>query len=240
MQYLVAFNWDVLNSEYIIVAWFRKGALYMTSKQFDYNYRWTILLGIKSDKSTRAIAQSLECSLSSVFRELERIWILNEPSYYHNRMPECLHIKKSPWICTGWISFRSCKKLKYRYDPSTDKQTYEKSLHDPTDKSAPVLPDSHIYHIITPLIRDNGQSVARVFHSHSESLGILIFTLYRYIDNNRLTCARTLIFLPMSEIQSIRRSDVETTLSLPVRKTVKIVFILLFSHTWWRIQKCLS
>ena len=209
----------------------------MTSKHFDYNDRCTIQLEIKSEKSIHAIAQFLKCSLSSVSRELERIRILDEPSYYHNRMPECLRIMKSPWICTGWISFWSCKKLKYRYDPSTAQQTYEKTLHNPTDKSAQVLPDS-IYHIITPLIRDNGQSVAHVFHSHSESLVISWSTLYRYIDNNRLIWARTLIFLPMSDIQSIRRSDVETTLSLPVRKTVKIVIILLFSHTWWRIQKC--
>lgn len=46
---------------------------------------------------------------------------------------------------------------------------------------------THIDHIITPLIRDNGQSVAHVFHSHSESLGISRSTLYQYINDNRLT-----------------------------------------------------
>ena len=42
----------------------------MTSKHFDYNDRCTILLGIKSCKSVRAIAHSLDCSPSSVSREL--------------------------------------------------------------------------------------------------------------------------------------------------------------------------
>ena len=42
---------------------------------------------------------------------------------------------------------------------------------------------AHIDHIITPLIRDNGQSVAHVFHSNSESLGISRSTLYQYIND---------------------------------------------------------
>lgn len=130
----------------------------MTSKHFDYNDRCTILLGIKSCKSVRAIAHSLDCSPSSVSRELQRNRVLDEPSYYHSKMPECLRVIKSPWICNGCINFRSCKKLKYRYDPSIAQQAYEMSLHESRRKIRTGSSRlAHIDHIITPLIRDNSQ-----------------------------------------------------------------------------------
>lgn len=85
----------------------------MTSKHFDYNDRCTILLGIKSCKSVRAIAHSLDCSPSSVSRELQRNRALDEPSYYHSKMPECLRGFVTDVSISGPV-----KKLKYRYDPS--------------------------------------------------------------------------------------------------------------------------
>lgn len=155
----------------------------MTSKHFDYNDRCTILLGIKSCKSVRAIAHSLDCSPSSVSRELQRNRVLDEPSYYHSKMTECLRGFVTDVSISGPV-----KKLKYRYDPSIAQQAYEKSPHESRRKIRTGSSElAHIDLIITPLIRDNGQSVAHVFHSHSESLGISRSTLYQYIDDNRLT-----------------------------------------------------
>lgn len=166
----------------------KKGVFYMTSKHFTIDDRVSILYGVSNNLSIRSIASSVNASPSTVSRELEKHRILDEPSSYRNKLPDCPRTSKAPWVCNGCDNFKHCRKLKFRYIPSRAQKDYEDTLHDSRKKVRTGSEGlKHIDHIVTPLIRDNGQSVSHVFHTHSKILGISRSTLYRYIDDNRLT-----------------------------------------------------
>lgn len=161
---------------------------FMTSKHFTTEDRILILNGVSNNLSIRSIALSVHSSPSSVSRELENHRILDSSNSYRNKLPNCSRILKAPWVCNGCDNFKHCHNLKYRYIPSQAQQKYESTLRESRKKIRTGSDGlKHIDKIVTPLIRDNGQSVSHVFHSHSESLGISRSTLYRYIDDNRLT-----------------------------------------------------
>ena len=166
----------------------KKGDIIMSGKHFTIDERYTILEGVKNNLSIRSIAKNVNSSPSTVSRELEKHRELDTPGAFKTTVPTCTRVTSAPWICNGCKKISACKKRKYKYNPKYAQQTYERTLHDSRQKiRTGSIGLSHIDHIITPLIRDKGQSLAHVYATHADELGISRSTCYRYIDNNLLT-----------------------------------------------------
>ena len=185
----------------------RKVIGHMTNKHFNIEDRYMIFEGVSKNLSMRKIADFVNASASTVSRELEKHRVLDTKSSFNKRMPKCTRILKAPWICNGCPNFSTCRNLKYRYSPSAAQQAYEATLHESRRKIRTGSTGiHHIDHIVTPLIRDQGQTIAHVFNNHSDELGISRSTFYRYVDDGKLT---------------IRNIDLPERVRFPKRSKIK-------------------
>ena len=160
----------------------------MASRHFTLDDRQHIYEGICKGLSIRSIAHNLGVSPSTVSRELEKHRILDQNGSFKKNGAPCERVLKAPWICNGCKSFANCRKRKYRYSPARAQSAYEATLHEVRRKIRTGSDGlNHIDHIVTPLVRDQGQTVAHIYNTYGDEIGISKSTLYRYIDDNRLT-----------------------------------------------------
>ena len=160
----------------------------MANRHFTLDDRQQIYEGICKVLSIRSIAHNLGVSPSTVSRELEKHRILDQNGSFKKNGAPCERVLKAPWICNGCKSFANCRKRKYRYSPARAQSAYEATLHEVRRKIRTGSDElNHIDHIVTPLVRDQGQTVAHIYNTYGDEIGISKSTLYRYIDDNRLT-----------------------------------------------------
>lgn len=160
----------------------------MSGKHFTLEDRINILMHVKQNHSMRMIATALNASASTVSRELKKHRILDEYSSFHSITPTCNRIMKAPWICNGCPRFSACRKRKYRYIPAQAHSTYESTLHLSREKIRTGEKGLRFLdNLVMPLIRDQRQTVAHVFSTHGEQMGISRSTFYRYVNDNKLT-----------------------------------------------------
>ena len=157
------------------------------SHHFSLEDRIVILQGIMNHSSIRAIASKLNASPSSVSRELKLHRFLTPPSFVMHNPPSCPRVLKAPWICDGCAHLTHCSHRKFRYSPRNSQLDYEKLLHDCRRKVRTGSAGfDHINQIITPLVRDQKQTMGHIYATHAEELGISRSTCYRYIGQNLL------------------------------------------------------
>lgn len=153
---------------------------------FSLDDRAVILQGVLNHCSIRHIAAKLKVSPSSVSRELKVHRSLSDNISKSSGIL-CTRIIKAPWVCDGCPNLAHCGHRKYRYSPQQAQRIYEEQLHSCRRKvrTGSVGLD-HINHVLTPLIRDQKQTLGHIYASHAEELGISRSTCYRYIDQNLL------------------------------------------------------
>ena len=160
----------------------------MANRHFTLDDRQQIYEGICKGLSIRSIAHNLGVSPSTVSRELEKHRILDQNGSFKKKGALCERVLKVPWICNGCKSFSNCRKRKYRYSPARVQSAYEATLHEVRRKIRTGSDRlNHIDHIVTPLIRDQSQTVAHIYNTYGDEIGISKSTLYRYFDENLLT-----------------------------------------------------
>ena len=209
----------------------------MASRHFTLDDRQQIYEGICKGLSIRTIAHNLGVSPSTVSRELEKHRILDQNGSFKKNGAPCERVLKAPWICNGCKSFANCRKRKYRYSPARAQSAYEATLHEVRRKIRTGSDGlNHIDHIVTPLVRDQGQTVAHIYNTYGDEIGISKSTLYRYIDDNRLTVRN--IDLPARvrypKHNSVKRGDNSAI------ENQKIVIMQRSMHILLNIQKLLS
>lgn len=160
----------------------------MSGRHFTIEDRVLILQGVVSDYSIRKIAKIVHAAPSSVSRELQKHRILSDRSVWRSKTAECARVMKAPWICDGCPKISSCHNRKYRYKPQLAQKAYEEELHSCRQKIRTGSEGlKYIDRLITPLIRENHQTIGHIYSTHGEELGISRSTCYRYIDQGRLT-----------------------------------------------------
>ena len=91
-------------------------------KHLSLEDRTSILLGIKEGLSIRKIALTINCSPSTISRELKNHRYTKSPNNFNNCADRSAcksnRLYKAPWICPGCNNFIHCRKLKYLYDPA--------------------------------------------------------------------------------------------------------------------------
>lgn len=106
----------------------------------------------------------------------------NKPCYVKS---SCIRLSKSPYVCNGCKSRSGCRKERYTYFAKDAHDNYlikSSECKKGIDISREEIEE--INKIITPLIRDKGQSINHVYIAHPELLTFSKPTFYSYIDYN--------------------------------------------------------
>lgn len=95
----------------------------------------------------------------------------------------CAKNDAAPLCCNGCLSINGCRKHRYRYDAKTAQRLADSRLPearsgiDTTSEEFAAMIDK-----VSPLIRENGQSIAHIWASHSFEFPCSERTFYRYVD----------------------------------------------------------
>lgn len=189
----------------------RKEDYFMSSKKhthFTLDDRILIHKLLIQGKSLRAIARELSCSASSVSREIYRnrkyVKMYESRKCKNRRICKkgsavcrlcsdyeedlCERTQNAPWVCEGCHKLKQCRLNRYRYYPEVAHDNYRNRLKEARDD---YRIDPHqleaIDELITPLIKEQKQSLNQIFANNSEAIGVSISTLYRLIDDGKLS-----------------------------------------------------
>ena len=102
--------------------------------------------------------------------------------YY--RPQQCAKLNKPPYVCNGCAKRVNCMMDKKFYSSKYADDEY-RSLLVSSREGINQTPESiqRMNDILTPLIREKGQSLAHIYATHAEELGCSQRTLYEYIDS---------------------------------------------------------
>ena len=142
---------------------------------------------LNENRSFRSIASIIGCSVSSITNEILKHRIYRDLSWKDSsRDCRSTRLVKAPYVCNGCENFKGCRRSKYLYDPAKAHEEYMKTLKESRSgirSSAEGI--AYIDELITPLIKEKGQTVDHILLSNE--LGISRSTLYRYIDDGLLS-----------------------------------------------------
>ena len=101
----------------------------------------------------------------------------------HYQPQQCLKLNKPPYVCNGCAKKANCMMNKKIYSSKYANDEYRTTLVT-TREGINQTPESiqRMNDILTPLIREKGQSLAHIYATHAEELGCSQRTLYEYID----------------------------------------------------------
>ena len=160
-------------------------------KHLSLEDRTSILLGIKEGLSIRKIALTINCSPSTISRELKNHRYTKSPNNFNNCADRSAcksnRLYKAPWICPGCNNFIHCRKLKYLYDPAKADNQYKQTLifsRSGTHCNADAF--DYLNKLITPAIKKQSQTLGHIYSYLADTIGISRSTLYRYIDKGYL------------------------------------------------------
>lgn len=104
----------------------------------------------------------------------------NQPCYEKETCPKLL---KSPYICNSCKSRHGCRKDRFTYYAKEANKMYE-TLKSESRKGIDLTPEQvyEINKIISPLIKDKGQSINHIFINHSDILNFTKQSFYNYIN----------------------------------------------------------
>lgn len=128
----------------------------------------------------------------------------------------CKRLIRAPYVCDGCQSKHGCRKpIKFSYKPSVAQKEYETVLVD--SRTGINMTEEELVRLnklITPLVKDNSQSLNHIFATHKEEIGVSISTVYNYIDDNILECSN--IDLPRRVKYKKRKSSTKKESIKPI------------------------
>ena len=156
-------------------------------RHFSMEDRKLLLRLLEEKRSFRNIAKIIGCAVSSISDEIRKRRIYKDYSVgTSKRVCGSAKLKKAPFVCNGCDNLPHCRKSKYFYDPLKAHEQYLKTLRE----SRSLIRASgdgleYIDQLITPLIKDKGQSIDHILLSND--VGVSRSSLYRYIDEGLLS-----------------------------------------------------
>ena len=98
---------------------------------------------------------------------------------------ECILLNKPPYVCNGCIKRKYCRFSKYYYRAKDANNEYQ-SFRSESRQGIRISKEEiyEINNVITPLIRDQKQSINHVFINHPDILYFSKTTFYTYTNNN--------------------------------------------------------
>lgn len=160
-----------------------------SAKHMNISVRMLIFKYLNENYSFHRIAKIIGYNVSSVSREVRSHRYFKQGNYYNGHPAPCKdsRLQKAPWVCNGCKNWKTCRKDKYVYLPEKAQADHEQAVAGVRQSLQPCSNGiQYLNSILTPAIKENGQTVSHVFASYGDHLGISRSTLYRYIDKGIL------------------------------------------------------
>ncbi len=176
------------------------------NKHLTYEEREYIEIGLTKGKTFVEIAKDIGKSRTTIMREVEKHKFKKMPSKFNNtnnlcknraecklfdctKEKECYEedicekLMKVPYVCNGCEYKNTCRKIKYYYYAKFANDEYSEKLR--LSRYGINLSKEEAYDIdrlITPLIKEQHQSIAHVYANHPDEINFSRATMYKYVD----------------------------------------------------------
>lgn len=176
------------------------------NKHLTYEERNFIEIGLNQGRNYTEIAKDISKDRRTIAREIQKHKFKKKPSNFNGRKNfcerrlECLKfdcdeskecykeelcekLRKRPYVCNGCEMKNKCRKIKYYYYAKFANDEYKEQLS--KARIGINLSKDEAYDIdtlITPLIKDNQQSIAHVYANHPDEIKFSRTTMYKYVD----------------------------------------------------------
>ena len=148
------------------------------------------------------------------------------------RPATCSYICKSPYVCNGCNRYNTCNFERTIYLATVAENEYQETLIG-TREGLNIAADElqRIDTLISPLIK-KGQSVAHIYASHGDEIGISKSTVYKYVDK-RILSAQS-IDMPRNVRYKVRKKTDD------IKKIPNEVRIEILSHNYKRFEEYIN
>ena len=181
-------------------------SIYDKNKHLNYEQRQFIELGLNNNVSFTSIASSLNKHRTTIMREILNHRFKKMPSNFSYSKNLCIkrrdcglfdcttekqcyeedicpNLSGSPYVCNGCRKKTACRIAKYYYYSKFANEEYKNSFSE--SRMGINLSKDAVYEIdqlISPLIKENKQSINHIYANHPDILFFSKPTFYSYID----------------------------------------------------------
>lgn len=179
---------------------------HIANKHLTYEEREFIEIGLNNGRNFTEIAEEINKNRTTISREVLKHRFKKIPSRFNNsqnlcknkancqkfdctRKMECYEedicpmLVGAPYVCNGCEFKVKCRRIKYYYYPKFANDEYKENLRE--SREGINLTKDEVYELdklITPLIKDNKQSIAHIYANHPDELHFSRMTMYNYVD----------------------------------------------------------
>lgn len=176
------------------------------NKHLTYEERNFIEIGLNQGRNYTEIAKDINKDRRTIAREIEKHKFKKKPGNFNGkknfcerrfecnkfdcdekqkcyREEICPRLVKIPYVCNGCEDKNRCRKIKQYYYAKFANDEYKEMLS--TKRIGINLSKDEAYDIdtlITPLIRDNNQTIAHVYANHPDEIKFSRTTMYKYVN----------------------------------------------------------
>jgi len=185
---------EIMNNEHI------------ASKHLTYEEREFIEIGLNQGRNFTEIANDINKNRTTVMREVVKHRFRRNPSRFNNKTnlcknrseckkfdctkemscyeeEICLKLIGTPYVCNGCECKNNCRKIKYYYYSKLANDEYSTKVKE--SKEGINLSKEEAYDIdklITPLVKEKGQSISHIYANHPDEINFSRATMYKYVD----------------------------------------------------------
>lgn len=179
---------------------------HISNKHLTYEERNFIEIGLNKQRNFAQIANDLNKNRTTVMREIRNHRFRKNPSGFNNSKnlcknrleckkfdctkkeecyeeESCLKLTGTPYVCNGCEQKNKCRKIKYYYYAKFANDEYSEKLK--TSRYGINQTKEEIYDLdklITPLIKENHQSISHIYANHPDEIKFSRTTMYNYVD----------------------------------------------------------
>ena len=176
------------------------------NKHLTYEERNFIEIGLSNGRNFTEIAKDLNKSRTTIMREVKKHRFIKNPSGFNNSKnlcknryeckkfdctkkekcyeeETCMKLTGSPYVCNGCEGKYKCRKIKYYYYSKFANDEYQEKLRE--SRYGINLSKEEAYEIdtlITPLIKENHQTISHIYANHPDEISFSRATMYKYVD----------------------------------------------------------
>lgn len=179
---------------------------HIPNKHLTKEEREFIEVGLNQGRNFKEIAKDINKDRRTISREIQKHKFRKNPGGFNNsgnlckyryeckkfdcskkekcyEEEICLKLTGAPYVCNGCEAKIKCKKIKYYYYSKFANDEYEEKKS--TCRMGINIRKEEVYDIdklISPLIKEQNQSIAHVYANHPDELWFSRTTMYNYID----------------------------------------------------------
>lgn len=179
---------------------------HIPNKHLTYEERNFIEIGLNEGRNFTQISKDLNKNRTTIMREVQNHKFRKNPSGFNNSKnlcknrqeckrfdctkeekcyeeEICLKLTGAPYVCNGCEQKNKCRKIKYYYHAKFANDEYSEKLS--SSRTGIDLSKEEAYELdklITPLMKEKGQSIGHIYANHPDEINFSRATMYNYVD----------------------------------------------------------